>query len=34
MTGNTYRRLRVGAYRVMYAVEDDLVTVIRIDRMS
>jgi mRNA interferase RelE/StbE len=29
----TYRRLRVGAYRVMYAVEDDLVTVIRVDRI-
>jgi plasmid stabilization system protein ParE len=29
----SYRRLRVGAYRVMYAVEDDLVTVIRVDRI-
>jgi mRNA interferase RelE/StbE len=29
----SYRRLRVGAYRVMYAVEDDQVTVIRVDRV-
>jgi mRNA interferase RelE/StbE len=29
----SYRRLRVAAYRVMYAVEDDLVTVIRVDRI-
>jgi mRNA-degrading endonuclease RelE of RelBE toxin-antitoxin system len=29
----SYRRLRVGAYRVMYAVDDDLVTVIRVDRI-
>jgi mRNA interferase RelE/StbE len=28
-----YRRLRVGAYRVMYTVEGDLVTVIRVDRV-
>ncbi|HMH94023.1 MAG TPA: type II toxin-antitoxin system RelE/ParE family toxin [Streptosporangiaceae bacterium] len=29
-----YRRLRVGAYRVMYAVEGDLVAVIRVDRVN
>jgi mRNA-degrading endonuclease RelE of RelBE toxin-antitoxin system len=28
-----YHRLRVGPYRVMYAVEGDLVTVIRVDRV-
>ncbi len=26
-----YRRLRVGAYRVMYVVEDDLIAIERID---
>jgi ParE toxin of type II toxin-antitoxin system, parDE len=26
-----YRRLRVGAYRVMYVVEDDVVTIKRVD---
>jgi mRNA interferase RelE/StbE len=30
----SYRRLRVGNYRIMYSVEDDLVTVIRVDRVS
>jgi mRNA-degrading endonuclease RelE of RelBE toxin-antitoxin system len=30
----SYRRLRIGSYRVMYAVEDNLVTVIRVDRIS
>ena len=28
-----YRRLRVGASRVMYVVEDDLITVERVDRV-
>jgi hypothetical protein len=28
-----YRRLRVGAYRVMYVVEDDVVTIERVDRV-
>jgi mRNA interferase RelE/StbE len=28
-----YRRLRVGLYRVMYAVDDDVVTVERVDRV-
>lgn len=28
-----YRRLRVGAYRVLYEVESDLVRVIRVDRL-
>jgi hypothetical protein len=27
-----YHRLRVGTYRVIYALEDDLITVIRVDR--
>ena len=26
-----YRRLRVGVYRVMYVVEDDIITIERID---
>jgi mRNA-degrading endonuclease RelE of RelBE toxin-antitoxin system len=30
----TYRRLRVGGYRVLYSVEGDLVTVVRVDRVS
>jgi hypothetical protein len=29
----SYRRLRVGVYRVMYVVEDDVVTVERVDRI-
>lgn len=29
-----YRRLRVGAYRVLYRVQGDLVTVERVDRVS
>ena len=29
-----YRRLHVGEYRVMYGVEGDVVTVIRIDRIN
>ena len=28
-----YRRLRVGPYRVLYEVEGDLVTIVRIDRV-
>lgn len=28
-----WHRLHVGAYRVLYAVEDDLVTVVRVDRV-
>jgi mRNA-degrading endonuclease RelE of RelBE toxin-antitoxin system len=30
---SSYRRLRVGAYRVMYVVEEDVVTVERVDRV-
>ena len=30
----TYRRLRVGPYRVLYEVEGDLVTIVRVDRVS
>ena len=26
-----YRRLRVGVYRVMYVVEDDIITIERVD---
>jgi ParE toxin of type II toxin-antitoxin system, parDE len=29
----TYRRLRVGSYRVLYEVEGDLITIVRIDRV-
>ncbi len=29
-----YRRLRVGAYRVMYMVEDDIITIQRVDRVA
>jgi mRNA-degrading endonuclease RelE of RelBE toxin-antitoxin system len=28
-----YHRLRVGAYRVMYVVDDDVITVARVDRL-
>lgn len=30
----SYRRLRAGDYRVMYALEEDLITVLRVDRLS
>jgi mRNA-degrading endonuclease RelE of RelBE toxin-antitoxin system len=29
-----YHRLRVGSYRVMYAVDDDVITVERVDRLA
>ncbi len=29
-----YHRLRVGPYRVVYMVEDDLVTIERVDRVT
>jgi mRNA-degrading endonuclease RelE of RelBE toxin-antitoxin system len=29
----SYRRLRAGVYRVMYAVEEDIITVLRVDRV-
>jgi plasmid stabilization system protein ParE len=29
-----YRRLRTGPYRVLYEVEGDLVTIVRVDRVS
>ena len=29
----SYRRLRVGAHRVMYVVEEDVVTIERVDRV-
>jgi mRNA-degrading endonuclease RelE of RelBE toxin-antitoxin system len=28
-----YRRLKVGPYRIAYVVEDDLITVMRVDRV-
>ena len=28
-----YRRLRVGRYRIMYVVEDELITIERVDRI-
>jgi hypothetical protein len=28
-----YRRLRVGSYRVLYEVEGNLITIVRIDRV-
>jgi len=28
-----YRRLRVGPYRVLYEVEGDLITIVRVDRV-
>ena len=28
-----YRRLRAGAYRIMYAVDEDAITVERVDRL-
>jgi len=28
-----YRRLRVGRYRIMYVVEEDLITIERVDRI-
>jgi len=27
-----YRRLRVGAYRVLYEVENDVITILRVDK--
>ncbi len=29
-----YHRLRAGPYRVMYAVDDDVITVERVDRLA
>ena len=29
----SYRRLRVGPYRVLYEVEENLITIVRIDRV-
>jgi hypothetical protein len=28
-----YRRLRVGPYRVLYEVEENLITIVRVDRV-
>jgi mRNA interferase RelE/StbE len=32
--GSEYRRLRVGRYRILYRVREDLVTIVRVDRVS
>jgi mRNA-degrading endonuclease RelE of RelBE toxin-antitoxin system len=29
-----YGRLRVGAYRVLYEIGDDLITIVRVDRVT
>jgi mRNA interferase RelE/StbE len=29
-----YHRLRVGPYRVMYVIDDDLITIERVDRVA
>jgi mRNA-degrading endonuclease RelE of RelBE toxin-antitoxin system len=29
----SYRKLRVGPYRVLYEVEENLITIVRIDRL-
>lgn len=29
-----YHRLRVGRYRIMYVVDDDVITVERVDRVT
>ena len=29
----SYRRLRIGPYRVLYEVEEKLITIVRIDRV-
>jgi len=29
-----YHRLRVGAYRILYAVDDDVITIERVDRVT
>ena len=31
--GGAYRRLRVGPYRVLYEIEGNLITIVRIDRV-
>jgi mRNA-degrading endonuclease RelE of RelBE toxin-antitoxin system len=30
----SYRRLRVGIYRVLYEVEGDVVTIVRVDKVA
>jgi ParE toxin of type II toxin-antitoxin system, parDE len=30
---DAYRRLRVGPYRVLYEVEGDVITIVRVDRV-
>jgi mRNA interferase RelE/StbE len=32
--GTEWRRLRAGRYRILYSVEGDLVTIMRIDRIT
>ena len=30
----SYRRLRIGTYRVLYEVEADVVTIVRVDKVT
>jgi mRNA interferase RelE/StbE len=30
----SYRRLRVGTYRVLYEVDEDVVTIVRVDKAT
>ena len=30
----SYRRLRVGSYRVLYEVQGDVVTIVRVDKVA
>ncbi len=30
---STYRRLHVGAYRILYSLEGDFITIMRVDRI-
>jgi mRNA-degrading endonuclease RelE of RelBE toxin-antitoxin system len=30
----SYRRLRVGLYRILYEIEGDLITIVRVDRIT
>jgi mRNA interferase RelE/StbE len=30
----SYRRLRVGTYRVLYEVDEDVITIVRVDKVT
>jgi mRNA interferase RelE/StbE len=30
----SYRRLRVGTYRVLYEVDEDVITIVRVDKVA